>query len=348
MNAKGYHRALQPYNIEENNHMLYGALRIKQTELCSIIGKCAEMQDLFSIIGKVAPSDASILISGESGTGKELIARAIHNLSSRRDKAFVPINCSAIPDNLLESELFGYERGAFTGAHTQTQGKVELAEGGSLFLDEIVDMPINLQVKMLRFLQEMIIQRIGGRKEIHVDSRIVAATNTDIIRAIEEGRFREDLFYRIAVITIEVPPLRERKSDIMLLAEYFLEQFRIKFNKKVKRFASASIELLESYDWPGNVRELENVIQRGVIIAETFTIEPHNLEFSNGKLKHRITSLEGETLQSAKMRIEKEMISSSMMVHGGNISRAARELGISRPTLYDLLKKHGIKINYST
>jgi two-component system NtrC family response regulator len=335
-------RAFYLYNIEEENRRLQIALDKKTPELVGMLGQCTEMLEVFSTIRKVASSDVPILIGGESGTGKELVARAIHSLSLRKDSPFIPINCGAIPENLLESELFGFEKGAFTGAHAQVLGKVEFAHKGTLFLDEIGELPANLQVKLLRFLQEKTIQRVGGREDINVDTRIIAATNVDISNAIQEGRFREDLYYRIGVITINLPTLRQRGDDIILLANLFLRKSGEEFGKKVRGFSPASIELLESYNWPGNVRELENKIQRAVIMSESPMIEPHDLGFTERPMKQKFITTENMNLKEARDSVERGVIISAMEKHGGNIARAAEELCVSRPTLYDLIKKHGL------
>ena len=335
-------RALHLYNIEEENSRLQAALDKKNTFMGEMVGQCPEIVNIFATIRKIASSDVPVMIQGESGTGKELVAKAIHSMSLRKDQAFIPINCGAIPENLLESELFGHEKGAFTGAYTQVQGKVEYAHKGTLFLDEIGELPSHLQVKLLRFLQEKIIQRVGGRENINVDTRIIAATNIDIAKSIQEGRFREDLYYRIGVITINLPPLRERNDDIMLLSNLFLRRFSNDFSKKLRGFSAASIEFLKSYEWPGNVRELENRIQRAVLIAESSIIEPHDLNFSENPVTQNASHTEGMTLREVKDKVEKNMIISTIDKHKGNIAKAANELGISRPTLYDLMKKHGI------
>ncbi|NTU42647.1 MAG: sigma 54-interacting transcriptional regulator, partial [Nitrospirales bacterium] len=304
------------------------------------VGSCPQMEEIFSTIRKIAPSDVSVLIQGESGTGKELVARAIHALSLRAGEGFIPINCGAIPENLLESELFGHEKGAFTGAYTQVQGKLEYAHNGTLFLDEIGDLPLNLQVKMLRFLQEKCIQRVGGRDDIPVDARIIAATNIDIEKAISAGKFREDLYYRLGVIMVKVPSLRERGEDVMLLSNLFLKKYSTEFKKNIKGFDQACIEQVTSYNWPGNVRELENRIQRAVIMADSSLIAPQSLGLSMNAAKKGGLFSGKVTLKEAKEQVEKEIISVAMERHKGNIAKAAEDLGISRPTLYDLLKKY--------
>ncbi len=335
-------RAFHIRAIEDENRRLQTALERNNTQFGSIVGQCPQMEQVFSIIKKVASSDVPVFVTGESGTGKELVAKAIHLMSMRKDGPFIPINCGAIPDNLLESELFGYEKGAFTGAQTRVQGKVEFSHKGTLFLDEIGELTVGLQVKLLRFLQEKVIQRVGGREDINVDVRIVSATNIDIFKAIKEGAFREDLYYRTAVISIHLPPLRERGSDIMLLANLFLRRFSDSLNRKVKGFSSAAVDHLQSYEWPGNVRELENKVQRAVIMSDSNLLEPPSLGIAEGNVRHITQVQENMTLKEARDRVEREMILSVIRAHRGNIARAAEILSVSRPTLYDLLKKHGI------
>jgi two-component system NtrC family response regulator len=335
-------RAFYLYHIEAENRRLQSELQAKTSKFEGMLGHCPAMMEVFSTIRKVAPSDVSVLIQGDSGTGKELVARAIHFMSLRKSGSFIPINCGAIPENLIESELFGYEKGSFTGAYAQTQGKVEYAHKGTCFLDEIGELPAGLQVKLLRFLQEKTIQRVGGRDEIFVDARIVAATNVDILRAIEEGKFREDLYYRIGVITIKLPPLRERQGDIMLLANLFLQRSSEGFGKKVRGFSISAINALESYNWPGNVRELENKIQRAVIMSESAVIEPFALGLTEASTTQEFLAIEGTTLREAKDRVERALAISAIEKCGGNIAKAAEELGVSRPTLYDIIKKHGL------
>ncbi len=308
-----------------------------------LVGQSAGMQEVFSAIRKVAKSDASVMITGESGTGKELVARAIHGLSTRKNGPFIAINCGAIPENLLESELFGYEKGAFSGAHCRVQGKVEYAHRGTLFLDEIGELPLNLQVKLLRFLQEKSLQRVGGREDIRVDARIIAATNRNISREAEEGRFREDLYYRVSVVRLSLPALRERGADIMLLANQFLRRFGGECRKKVRNFSAEAVKLLEAYEWPGNVRELENRVQRAVIMSDTPVIGPEALDFSlHATAKEHLIAFSKLTLKDAREMVEREMLLSAIESQRYNMAKAAELLGISRPTLYDMLKKHGI------
>jgi two-component system NtrC family response regulator len=332
-------RAGHLYDIEEENYRLHAVMEGSAFKLSGIFGQCPPMLNVFSTIEKVSSTDVPILVTGESGTGKELVARAVHSLGLRKDGPFVPINCGAIPYNLLESELFGHERGAFTGANTQVYGKVEYAHNGTLFLDEISELSPNLQVKLLRFLQEKAIQRVGGRENIAVNARIIAASNTDILSAIKEDRFREDLYYRIGVITIHIPPLRERGGDILLLANLFLKRSSGDFSKKIKGFSSSSVDLLTAYDWPGNVRELENRIQRAVIMAESSLLEPYDLGFAERPATRDVHKT--ATLKEARNSVEKELLIEVFERYKGNMTKIAQALDISRPTLYDLLKKHG-------
>ncbi len=345
---------------EENRRLQSSASQSDENGFSGIFGQCAQMQQVFAMIKKVASIDVPVLILGESGTGKEVVARAIHNRGIRKDNNVIAINCGAIPESLLESELFGHEKGAFTGAQSRVQGKVEYAEGGTLFLDEIGEMAPLLQVKLLRFLQEKVIQRVGGREDIVVDTRIVAATNVDIQESIQNGKFREDLYYRIGVIAIELPPLRERGEDIELLANIFLRRFGDEFGQKVRGFSSSALQWLRSYAWPGNVRELENKIKRAVVMAETPIVEACDLGFEE---KQEMTASDqacgGETLQSAptvanefsfagttlkeaRRQVESALLQQAMERSQGNVLKAAEELAVSRPTFYDLLKKHGL------
>jgi two-component system NtrC family response regulator len=299
-----------------------------------MLGTSPQIQKVFAEIGKVATSDVPILILGESGTGKEMVAQAIHRRSSRKDGPFVVINCSAIPETLLESELFGHEKGAFTGAHMRRGGRFEKAQGGTLFLDEIGEISLALQVKLLRFLQEQKIERVGGREEISIDTRILAATNKNLKTAIKEGKFREDLFYRLGVVSISLPPLREREGDILFLAKCFLEKYSRENNKKGLSFTPQAIQALESHSWEGNIRELENRVKRAVVMTEKKQISPPDLEISQG---HR--GYPGKTLKDVRENIEKDLIQKSLARNKGNISKVAEELGISRPTLYEMMDK---------
>ena len=302
-----------------------------------ILGTSPGMQDVFRMIQKVANTDASVLILGESGTGKEMAALAIHRRSRRKNGPFVAINCGAIPEALLESELFGHERGSFTGAIAQRKGRIETASGGTLFLDEVGELPLSLQVKLLRFLQEQRIERVGGRESIAVDVRVLAATNVDLKQAMTGGRFREDLFYRIAVVVLTLPALRERGGDIPLLAQSFLRRSMAQVGRDELRFEPSALRAIENHPWPGNVRELENKIKRAVIMAEGRRISASDLELVAPE------HVAGITLKEAREGLEREMIHSALRRSGGKISGAAIELGISRPTLYELMDKLGIK-----
>jgi two-component system, NtrC family, response regulator len=300
-----------------------------------ILGATPKMRDIFTTLAQVAKTDATVLIQGESGTGKELAARAIHTRSARRQGPFVAINCGAIPETLLESELFGAERGAYTGAHAQRKGKLELAQGGTLFLDEIGEMSLPLQVKLLRFLQERRLERVGGRESIIVDARVIAATNKELKTEIRAGRFREDVFYRLSVVVLTMPPLRERGEDVVLLANTFLKKNCEQQSRRL-RFSGRALEAIAAYAWPGNVRELENAVQRAVIMARTRFIEPADLGIEPA------VQAPSSTLREARNQTERQMLVDALTRWQGNISRAARELGVSRPAIHDLLNKHRV------
>jgi two-component system, NtrC family, response regulator len=330
-------RATYLADVEQENRALRE--RAGQHELEGLVGNSAPMQDVVRMIRRVGPSDVPVLITGESGTGKELVARAIHRQSERKGEPFVAINCGAIPETLLESELFGYEKGAFTGAAQQRKGRIESAQRGTLFLDEIGDIPLSLQVKLLRFLQDHTIQRLGAKETLAVDARILAATNVDLQKAIAEGRFREDLYYRLCVVSIAVPALRERGSDITLLAKTFLTKFAEEQKKSLKGFTPQAIGALTSYHWPGNVRELENRVKRAVVMAEGKYVIPENLELKDPSASDEQTA----TLRASRENREKDLVHLAMEKAEGNVSRAAAELGISRPTLYQLLTRYGLK-----
>jgi len=299
-----------------------------------ILGTSRQIKTVFASIRKMAASDASVLIAGESGTGKELVARAIHRLSARRNGPFIAINCGAIPENLLESELFGHEKGSFTGAHAQRQGRIETAESGTLFLDEIGELSGPLQVKLLRFLQDHEVERVGGRSLIKVDTRVIAATNVDLVKAMAEGRFREDLYYRLAVL-VSLPPLREREGDLLTLAHAFLQRQAQELQKKLV-LTSKSIKVIESHSWPGNVRELENRIQRAAIMAENGKVTPEDLGLTSVYTEY------GQGLFDAREALDRQMIEAALLKTRGNLTRAAMELAISRPTLYELMEKLGM------
>jgi two-component system NtrC family response regulator len=301
-----------------------------------MLGASPQMQAVFASIRKVATTDVPVLILGESGTGKELVARAIHARSRRRDGPFVAINCSAIPETLLESELFGHEKGAFTGAHIQRKGRIETANGGTLFLDEIGEIPLPLQVKLLRVLQEQRLTRIGGREEIQIDARLVTATNANLQKALSAGTFREDLFYRLAVVQIQMPPLRDRDGDIPLLAKAFLRRFAAQAAREGLTFDKEALHAMNSHPWPGNVRELENCVRRAVIMAEGKQITARDLGLTSAAVAT------AGTLKAAREAVEREMIQRALRKHNGKISAAAAELDVSRPTLYELMDKLGI------
>ncbi len=312
--------------------------KVKRGAFGDMVGASGPMQEIFNRVRKVSSADVPVLVTGESGTGKELIARAIHAGSLRQNGPFIPINCGAIPENLLESELFGHEKGAFTGAHIQRSGKIELASGGTLFLDEIAELPLQLQVKLLRFLQDHRMERIGGRETIEIDLRVVAATNRDIKKFIADGRFREDLYYRLAVVTIELPPLRDRGEDMALLARVFVEKFSS--NGKVKALSDKAMEAICSYGWPGNIRELENRIRRAITFTEGGVITPEALGLeAHGKTQ----SLD---LKEAREEVEMRLIRQAISKNNGNITRAAEDLGLTRPTLHHLIKKYNITTNH--
>ncbi len=301
-----------------------------------MIGKSPQMEAVYDKIRKVAAAEAAVLIVGESGTGKEMAARAIHMLSSRKAGPFIPINCGAIPENLLESELFGHEKGSFTGAHARKEGRIEAAQGGTLFLDEIGELAPQLQVKLLRYLQEGAVERVGGRSPVKVDARVICATNMDLRAAMAEGRFREDLYYRIGVIVISMPPLRDREGDIRHLAESLLNQLAAEHDRALA-FTTKAMDAMERYSWPGNVRELENRLRRAVIMAEGSQIAPADLELGGRAEAHQ-----SQGLAKAREAVEREMIERALAKYRGNLTRCAEELKISRPTLYELIEKLGI------
>ncbi len=335
-------RANHIYQLEQENFELHRRVE-GDNSFERMIGSCPPMKEIFAQVRKSAATNAAILITGESGTGKELVARAIHQQSDRASRPFVPINCAAIPSELLESELFGHEKGSFTGAHTTREGKVELADGGTLFLDEIGELPMSLQVKLLRFLQDKSIERVGGRKPIQLDVRIISATNRDLGEAIEEKKIREDLFYRISVVTIDIPPLRKRGEDILLLANTNLNLTCSEEQMTPKVFSEAAVEALLQHPWPGNVRELENRIKRAVIMAEGRLISPKDLELEGKDILTLSPIVLDKSLKEAREELELIMLRIALKRHTGNISQAAKEMGISRSSLYDLMKKYDIK-----
>ena len=329
-------RAFRVHELQEENSRLQAA-RESPAE-SGIISRDPAMLRICRTIEKVAPTSATVLILGESGTGKELLARALHDLSPRRGGRFVAINCAAIPETLLESELFGYEKGAFTGAVKQTLGKIETANGGTLFLDEIGDLPVALQVKLLRFLQERVIERIGGRQEIPVDVRIVCATHQSLKAQIEQGKFREDLYYRLAEIVVEIPPLRARSGDAALLAHGFVRKMADEQRRGPMTLQADALEAIEAHSWPGNVRELENVIKRAVIMSDDSSITLADIGLD---VPERDT--DALNLRQVREQAEKNAVLRVLGRVNGNLSKAADMLGVSRPTLYDLMHRFGLK-----
>jgi two-component system NtrC family response regulator len=330
-------RAFHIYELEAENRRLQVA--VGSSPLDGIVAVCEPMLKVCRMIEKVAPTSATTLLQGESGTGKELLARALHRLSPRKDGPFVAINCAAIPDTLLESELFGFEKGAFTGAVKTTPGKIEVANRGTLFLDEIGDMPLALQAKLLRFLQERTIERVGGRNVIPVDVRIVCATNKNLAEAMAAGEFREDLFYRVSEITISIPPVRDRHGGRILLARHLLGRLANAEGKTFKGFAEDAHNAIDTYAWPGNVREMENRIKSAVIMAEGKLVTAEDLGLTAGSSGPELN------LRAVRQKAESEAIRQALIRTSGNISKAAELLGITRPTLYDLLQKYGIETN---
>lgn len=331
-------RAFHVAELEVENRKL--ARRHSTMRLPGVIGSSPQMTKVCRDIEKIAKANVTTLLLGESGTGKEVISRALHETSDRSGERFVAINCAAIPENLLESELFGYEKGAFTGATKQTIGRIEYANGGTLFLDEIGDLPLSMQVKLLRFLQERVIERVGGRKEIPLDVRVVCATHQNLNELIADGRFRQDLYYRISEIVINIPPLRDRGSDSVLLAKAIMARSKQELGKKSKPkgFAPEAIELISGYSWPGNVRELENVVRRSVIMSDGAQILPEDLGIEADNIQGQALNL-----KEVREKAEYEALLNAFGLYDGNISRISEVLGVSRPTLYDLMGKHGIK-----
>jgi len=332
-------RAFNLHQIEQENRRLVASASEDKTVLGKLITGAPEMVKVARTIERVASTSVSVMLLGASGTGKELLAQGLHNASDRSDGPFVAINCAAIPENLLESELFGHEKGAFTGAVKTTEGKIESANGGTLFLDEVGDIPLPLQVKLLRFLQERTIERIGGRKTIAVDTRIVCATHQNLETMITDGTFREDLFYRLAEIVVRIPGLAERHGDAVLLAKAFLKRFAGEMNPAVTGLAPDALSAIDSHEWPGNVRELENRVKRAVIMADGKLVHAEDLDFDGGEEEENGNVL---NLKAAREQSDRRVIRHALARSEGNISSTAKMLGISRPTLYDLLKQYDL------
>jgi len=352
LGAYDYHT--KPVDLEELRIVIKRAVHLSQLEqqvselqfivssdlqFHGMVATSQSMMDLFEKARKVARTDYPVLIQGESGTGKERLARAIHAMSDRSDEPLVIIDCGSIPENLLESELFGHEKGSFTGAHARQIGKVERAQRGTVVLDEIGELPLQLQVKLLRFIQEGTIERIGGKETLTIDARTLAITNVDLKRAVDERRFREDLYYRLNVVPLSMPPLRERTEDIVLLAKYFLDVFSREIGPRFKGFSSGAIDAMMKHDWKGNIREMQNRIKRAVVMAEGDYIQAQDIE-----LIDNVPESISQTLKEVRDSAEISAITKALSYHNGNISKAAQDLDISRPTLHDLIKKHGIAV----
>jgi two-component system response regulator HydG len=358
LKSGAYDYLTKPLDIEELKILVSKALRQRQLEqenvylrerlgdrfdFSNIIGRSSAMRDLFETIALVAPTEATVLIAGESGTGKELIANAIHQNSPRTDRPFIKVNCAALPETLLESELFGHEKGAFTGALARKQGRFQLAHRGSIFLDEIGEMSPTTQTKILRVLQEREFEPLGSTQTVKVDTRVVTATNKNLEEEIQEGRFREDLYYRLNVVTLEVPPLRERREDISLLTDFFLKQYAEKNRRLIKGFTPRAMDLLMRHGWPGNVRELENAVERAVIMARGDVISQTELPDTLRKLEAEIEKATVDLTPGRSLKeMEREMILRTLEEIGGNRTRSAEILGISRRTLQLKLKEYGI------
>ncbi|HUF72994.1 MAG TPA: PEP-CTERM-box response regulator transcription factor [Gammaproteobacteria bacterium] len=328
-------RAFRIFELEYENRRLVGLAG--RSPLDGVIAISDPMLKVCRMVEKVAPTDATTLLQGESGTGKELLARALHSLSPRKDNPFVAINCAAIPETLLESELFGFEKGAFTGAVKTTRGKIEVADGGTLFLDEIGDMPLSLQSKLLRFLQERIVERVGGRAEIPVDVRVICATNKNLSEAMANSEFRDDLYYRVSEISIDIPPVRQRAGDRILLARSILNRAASQLGRPLKGFSDEAHDAIDAYDWPGNVREMENRVKAAAIMAEGKFVTAEDLALSPAGTAQSLN------LRTIRQRAETDAIHQALIRAAGNISRAAELLGVTRPTLYDLMRKYEIE-----
>jgi two-component system NtrC family response regulator len=329
-------RAVGVFELEQERRRLLAIA--PQSPIAGILGSSPQMLKVLRDVERVSKTDISVLLLGESGTGKELIAHAIHRMGVRASKPFVALNCAAIPEGLLEAELFGYERGSFTGAVKQNIGKIERANYGTLFLDEVGDIPLSMQVKLLRFLEDQMIERLGGRQPIKIDTRIVCATNQDIKKLIADGRFREDLYYRINELSVLIPPLRDREGDALLLATYFVKKYGAQFSRALKGLSPDAIVAIREHPWPGNVRELENRIKRAAVMCEGASVRAGDLDLATPK-----TALSLD-LREARRRAERDAIETALAQAQGSVSRTAKLLGVSRPTLYDLAEEHGIPI----
>ena len=332
-------RAFSVAKIEEENR----SLKLVNGADSGIIGNSEAIARLQTMVQRIAPTSITALLLGESGTGKEVTANAVHRLSDRNQKPFIAINCASIPETLLESELFGYEKGAFTGAHKTTKGKIECAEGGTLFLDEIGDMPFNLQAKLLRFLQEKVIERLGGRQEIPVDVRVVCATNQNLEQMVADKTFREDLFYRVSEITLNIPPLRDREEDVIILAQFFLQQYVAEYKRNIKSFADDAIGAIKAHRWPGNIRELQNKVKSSIIMATGTQVTAFDLGFLD--YQHEDSTTLSLNLRTVREKSETLAIEKAYALTDGNMSKTAELLGITRPTLYSLIEKYGLTIN---
>ncbi|MDX2367683.1 MAG: PEP-CTERM-box response regulator transcription factor [Colwellia sp.] len=331
-------RALTLANIESENR----TMRAVTDSNIGIIGNSEAIARLCTMVKRIAPTNITALLLGESGTGKEVTAKAVHLASDRSNKPFIAINCASIPETLLESELFGFEKGAFTGAHKTTKGKIECAEGGTLFLDEIGDMPFNLQAKLLRFLQEKIIERLGGREEIPVNVRVVCATNQNLEEMVANKEFREDLFYRVSEITLNIPPLRDRDEDVLILAQYFLQLYATEYKSNAKSFSDDAISGIKEHKWPGNIRELQNKVKSSVIMCTGAQVTAFDLGFFDHNDSNYELSL---NLRTVREQAESIAIQKAYALSEGNMSKAAELLGVTRPTLYSLIEKYELNIN---
>lgn len=330
-------RAFRLFNLEEDNRKL-SRMHISHP-LEGIIAASPEMHEVCRMVERFAPTDMSVLIQGESGTGKEVIARALHALSPRAGKPFIAVNAAAIPENLLESELFGHEKGAFTGASQQVKGKFELADGGTFFLDEVGDIPISLQPKLLRVLQERVIERVGGRQTMKIDVRLICATHQNLPKLISQNLFREDLLFRINELVVNLPALRERSGDVPILARAFMERYSKQMGRNLLGFTDEAVGAMEAYHWPGNVREMESKVKRAVVMASGSQIDAKDLELTSGQVRRRIP-----TLREARDAAERQVICSALTEAGENVSKAAEMLEVTRPTLYSLLSKFNLKV----